>query len=225
MFVDSDDFLAENAVEVLMNSAYHYDADIVQGGFYEFNDADKLLNYKIYTSCESVSSNGVIAGMPWGKVFKTDLFDRVCFPENYWFEDTVVTAILTHLAERIVATEDMVYYYRKNSNSITNTSKAKPKSVDTYWVHRCVMEARKELGLSTDLNFYEHMLRMIILSYKRTERVPSNVKEALFVLFRELLQSVRKSDFVVKRQYKNLEKAILDNDFNKYSFLCKWSFI
>lgn len=222
MFVDSDDFLTENAVEDLMQSAYRHDADIVQGGYYGIDHADKLLNSKNYTNCESVPSNGVLAGMAWGKVYKTKLFDRLCFPEKYWFEDTVVTAILTHLAEKIVTTEAMVYYYRQNPQGITSCSKAHPKAIDTFWVHRCVMEARKELGLVADVKFYEHLLRMVVLSYDRTKLMPDTVRNAMFILFREMLLTVRQDHFVVKKRYKNLDRAISEGDYKRYTFLCKY---
>ena len=110
-----------------------------------------------------------------------------------------MTAILTHLAEKIVTTEAMVYYYRQNPQGITSCSKAHPKAIDTFWVHRCVMEARKELGLVADVKFYEHLLRMVVLSYDRTKLMPDTVRNAMFILFREMLLTVRQDHFVVNK--------------------------
>ena len=222
MFVDSDDFLTENAVEDLMKSAYRYSADVVQGGYYDIDDADKLLNRKNYTNCESVPPNGVLTGMAWGKVYKTTLFDCVCFPENYWFEDTIVTALITHLAEKIATTESMVYYYRQNPKGITNSSKANPKAIDTLWVHQCVLEARNKLELPTDLKFYEHLLKMVVLSYNRTKHMPDAVQSAMFILFREMLLNIHQDHFVVSKRYQNLDRSILEGNYKRYSFLCKY---
>ena len=222
MFLDSDDFLSENAVESLMGAAYHIGADVVQGGYYKVEAiTEKLLKSVDYRDCESVPQNGVIAGMPWGKVYKAQLFCRVCFPEGYWFEDTIVSTLITHLAKSIATISSIVYYYRQNPAGATSSSKKRPKSVDTFWVHRCTLGARKKVGLDTDEGFYEYLLRATTLSYRRTEALPETVKISMFVLFREMLQTSRKSHFIVSKKYRNLEKAILDGDFKRYSFLCK----
>lgn len=221
MFVDSDDFLTENAVHDLMSAAYRCDADIVQGGYYEIDSStEKLLGSMIYTNRESVPPNGVLAGMPWGKVYNARLFSNVCFPEKYWFQDTIVTGLLTHLAERILTITDMVYYYRINPSGITGSSKHSSKAVDTLWVHQCVLKARVGLGLPTDIKFYEHLLRMIILSYKRTKHTPETIRLSLFVAFRDMLLSVRESHFVVNKRYTKLEKAIIEGNYRRYSILC-----
>lgn len=222
MFVDSDDYLPDNAVEDLMKVAHRLDADMVQGGYQCVNATnDELLGSVVYADCNDVPPNGVLSGMAWGKVYKAHLFSQVCFPEKYWFEDTIVTALLSHMSKRIATIADIVYFYRQNPAGITKSSKAKPKSVDTFWVHRCVLDARKELGLAMDVGFYEHLLRMIVLSYKRTQGLPEPIKMALFVLFRDMLQTARENHFVVNKCYKNLEKAILDGNYKRYAFLCK----
>lgn len=224
MFVDSDDFLPDNAIQELLNAAYRLNADILQGG-YQYIDGgikEKKMGCLTYPYRESIPPNGVMAGMVCGKVYRSNLFYQVCFPEKYWYEDTIITAIISHLAKSIATIPSIVYYYRQNPSGQTKDSKGKPKSIDTFWVHRCVLEAREKLGLKVDVDFYEHLLRMVILSYRRTELEPKQVKICLLILFREMLQSVRKDDFIVKQYYKNLEVAIMNLDYNRYSFLCKF---
>ena len=153
MFLDSDDYLTETAVEKLLDTAYRIDADIVQGGYYDFDgETEAIIGCKVYSNSADVPSNGVLAGMAWGKVFKPYLFENICFPERYWFEDTIITGLITHLAKNIATVSDMVYFYRRNNAGITRLSVGKPKSIDTFYVHRCVLKARKELGMQTDLS-------------------------------------------------------------------------
>ena len=97
-----------------------------------------------------------------------------------------------------------------------------PKSIDTFWVHKCVLDARKELGLTTDVEFYEHLLRMVVLSYRRTKLVPENIRFSMFVLFRKMLMNERDGNFIINRKYSNLDKAILVGNYNRYIFLCDW---
>ena len=223
MFVDSDDYLHENAVQVFLETAYGLGADIVQGGYYYIDClTERIVHKKTYYFGENIPPNGVIEGMVCGKIYLTSLFDYVCFPEGYWYEDTIITALISHLAKSIVTIPNMVYFYRQNPNGQTYNSRGKPKSIDTLWVHRCVLCARKALGLSAGVDFYEHLLRMVVLSYKRTEQEEEIIKMSLFVQFGEMIRSVRQDSYVVKTVYRNLEKSILSKDYAKYSFLCKY---
>lgn len=224
MFVDSDDYLTDHAVQSLIAAAYALGADIVQGGYFNVDgENESILSEKRYKNDCSVPPNGVLAGMAWGKVYKANLFEKVCFPEVYWFEDTVVTGLLTHLAVSISTVSDMVYNYRRNNFGITRVSVGKPKSIDAVYVQRCIVKARRELGLSTDKAFYEHMLRMSVLTYQRTMSEPDAVRRSIFVLMKSLLEDIRGTQsFPVDRRYRKLEKSIIDGDYAKYSLISRF---
>ena len=214
--------MTDNAVQDLLETAYNLNADIVQGSYYDIDDSGiKQIGVKKYDYCESVMPNGVLSGMPWGKVYKSNLFYTICFPEKYLYEDTVITALVSHLAQVIVTIPQFVYFYRLNFQGAVRASKGKPKSIDTLWVHRCVLDAREKLGLKTDTAFYEHLIRMMVLSYKRTETEPDEIKKSIFILFREMILSVRQDEFRLQKRYINFEKAIINGDYRRYAFLCK----
>ena len=222
MFVDSDDYLSENAVESLLAAAYFRDADIVQGGYVRVTENEKKQFGGVkYCDASGVAPNGVLAGMAWGKVYKAELFSGICFPEGYWYEDSIITGIVTHLAARIATISDNVYFYRTNAMGITQTSRGKPKSIDTFYVLRSTLNARKQLGMKTDCAFYEHLLRIIPLCTQRTQNEPEQVQRAMFVLIKKMLQEQRgNSGFEVHDRYKKLERVILCGDFRKYRLLC-----
>ena len=225
MFVDSDDLLNDGAVEALLNEAYRLDADVVEGGYYEIDDYDGT-RLEVHTDCfcDHVPPNGVYYGMPWGKVYKTKLFNKICFPEGYWYEDTIVTGLLTHIARVRAKIPEIIYSYRKRITSTTSISAYKPKCLDTLWVNLCVLDARKQLGLKTDVNFFEHMLRQIILNYKRTINEPEAVKKSLFVMTRKMLLELNEEGpFRISEDHRCLEAAILNKDYRKYCLLCRLS--
>lgn len=223
MFVDSDDFLPKEAIDELMSAAYQMEADIVQGSYLDTDETGETFSGGTHFKKSSgVMRNGKLAGMAWGKVYRANLFQHIHFPEGYWYEDTITTALVTHLAKNIATIPEIIYYYRQNSAGITRISQGKSKSVDTYWVHRCVMQDRGKLGMVTDCAFYEHLLRMVALSYQRTKSEPMDVKKALMILWKDLLKQERKSEFVLSSQYKFFEKAILECDYNRYRILCNF---
>ncbi len=222
MFVDSDDYLPANAVEALLSAALSRDADIVQGSYsYVDQSGYRQTSVKTYDDSSDVAPNGVLAGMAWGKVYRAELWQKVSFPEDCWFEDTIITSIVTHLASRIATISDVVYCYRNNCAGITKTSVGKPKSIDTFYVLRSVMEARRELGLHTDSAFYEHLLRLMILCARRTKQEPEQVRLSMFSLFQKMIHEERcLADVTVQGQYKSLEEAIFQGDYRKFRMLC-----
>lgn len=222
MFLDSDDFLPENAVQSLLYAAVYRNADIVQGSFrYLDQSGSKILGLEKYENKGSVAPNGVLSGMAWGKVFRRELWQQVCFPEGYWFEDTVITSLLTHLASSIATVSDVVYCYRKNDRGITRTSAGKPKSIDTFYVLRSVLEARRTLGLETDSAFYEHLMRLMILCVQRTNREPLPVRKSIFTLLQVLLEQERcRAEVHLQKQYDQLENLLIRGDYRRFRLLC-----
>ncbi len=222
MFVDSDDFLHEYTVQSLMDAAQARNADLVQGGYCHFDTVrQRIYNPVLYRNQDHVPPNGVLAGMAWGKLYRAELFQNLCFPKDYWYEDTIITGIVSHLAKSIVTVEDMVYYYRNNQEGITRTSVGKPKSIDAFWIQRCVLQERKKLGLVTDSAFYEHLLRMAVLCFQRTQREPEAVKQSIFVLLRQMLLAERPDSFTPCAHYRALDQSIQLGAYQRYCFLSK----
>ena len=99
MFVDSDDMLVPGAIERLLNVAVRNQAEIVQGDYYELYD-DNIVDLKQRRGKERCvkPALGNLQGFAWGKVFKSQLFENVVFPEGYWFEDTVLSFLVLLLS-------------------------------------------------------------------------------------------------------------------------------
>lgn len=222
MFVDADDTLTENAIDAYLRAAYSSNADIVQAGYSHVSETGcKCVSRTIYVDADNVSPNGVVAGMVCGKVYKAELFSEICFPKGYWYEDSIITSIVTHKARQISTISDILYNYRINTAGMTVSGKGKAKSVDTFYVLRSILKARKQLGMKTDLAFYEHLLRIVPLCFQRTKYEPEIVQRSIFALIKKLLEEERGDcGFAVDRQYKMLESAILNGDFRRYRILC-----
>lgn len=85
MFLDADDRLADGAVEALVREAVRTDADIAEGGYSRFSHR-KILSVFRHRDMQTEDWR-VLYGFPVGKVYKSELFERVCFPPGYWFEE------------------------------------------------------------------------------------------------------------------------------------------
>ncbi len=223
MFVDGDDLLTVGAIEALMCAVKEKRADIVQGGFISFDsDSGKTRDITQYEDNDHLPPNGVLAGMPWGKVYRASLFENICFPDRYIHQDTIITGIITHLAENIATIPNLVCRYRLHKKSITSTVRVSPKAVHTLWVNLCVLRARQQLGLKTDESFYMHLLRLVVLNQARVRTQPVDVQYAIFILTQKMLRDNRECLKLNKMdaKYKKLDNAILEGKYVKYLYLC-----
>lgn len=217
MFVDSDDFLADGAVQALMQAAYNNEADIVEGSAVTCTEDGR--KYKTaYKKQGRLGVDGLYGG-PVAKVFKSSLFNNVLFPENFWYEDSLMRQIIYPTAKTIFGISDVVYCRRNNPRGITSTGVKKPKSVDSLWVTIRLFEDRNILGLSTTQDYYEYILRMARLTYQRTAFQPTEVKKAVFTVF---------ADFVGNNfcgykteKYFDLEYSIKNKNYELFSAYCE----
>lgn len=214
MFVDSDDKLTGGgAVQALLAAAFKYDADIVQGGHNTLlGNVVKDLGKK-YKKLEFLKADGKFGGWAWGKIFRGELFEKIKFPEKYWFEDSIMSFLIYPVAEKTLVIPDIIYSYRMNSAGITQTAANKKKSVDTYWITELLMHERENFNLPVDETYYKKIIRQIILNYARTR------KQCIFELTSGLFEKYFKEEYKYKK-YIELERAFRSRDFGQYRLYC-----
>ena len=113
LFVDADDMLMDNAIEVLMRKSVETDADIVEGEYIEFDNNIKPDIHKDLI-CKTKSTR--LNGYPWGKIIKAEKWVDLCFPKGYLYEDTIISTLLIPGSRKIIKIPNIVYYYRNNPN-------------------------------------------------------------------------------------------------------------
>ena len=208
MFVDSDDLLADNAVELLMNVALSKNADIVEGAHIEFTDTKPV---------ETGLREEKVSGYPWGKVISAEKMINLCFPEGYLFEDTIIATLLIPSCKVVYTIPNTIYYYRKNENSITATLGKKKESIDTlYMTYYCLKESLKRGNKMT----LEDFLCQVRLNWLRTQKLPTKIQKAIFVAEIEMLYKYfDESEFNTERAMRELEKVLRKHYFYAYEWL------
>lgn len=223
MFVDSDDFLYENAIQHLMEAAIQKDAEIVQGNFHFFygNDSKELAK-------KTTSKGKKIAPLdplnmqcyPWGKVYKNSLFKRFEFPEQYYYEDTIIGFLIVPSVSKVYQISNYVYGYRTdNSLSISRTNLLNPKRVDTYWITEELMAEHEQLNLPNDDVYAQRLMKQTIINYDRTRKFPLIIRQSIFVLTCDLLQKYIKTKNYGKHQM--LGESLENRNFKLYEWYCK----
>lgn len=135
MFVDSDDYILLNAIENLLGTAYDNDADIVEGAAFSFYDDGKISRLFKH-SCSNKKVNPVhdMTGYPGGKVFKSEIFEHIKFPEHFLFEDTILIMLIYPTYKDCWVINDEVYAYRVNMKGITQNLKNNFRSIESQWI-------------------------------------------------------------------------------------------
>lgn len=221
MFVDSDDTLADGAIQNLLECAYRENADIVEGSSSHFNEKKEwsLMKHKNQNQVEPVNQ---LSGFAWSKIIKSEFFQTLKFPESYWFEDSVMAYVLYPSIKKACTISSVVYRYRVNYNGICHTAIDKPRCIETYWLLEELFRIRKELKMKSTQEIYEKLFKQIRLNYQRTLLMDTEVKKSIFVLTADLINR-EFHDFHTKQDYmKDLEAALRENDYGRYCRFCSF---
>lgn len=132
-FVDSDDWIAENMLEVLYNLCINYSADIAVCGFekkdtYDNNVVNSYQSNVIEYSQKQflevllrVRSNRCVH-YAWGKLYKKEVLDPVeHFPYGIYNEDVEAMFKSVFRSQKIVEITYPYYFYYYNVNGISHS--------------------------------------------------------------------------------------------------------
>ena len=214
MFVDGDDMLAEGALDVLLEEAFAADADIVEGSFSAFDAAGRTTRLQHKRNKNAAAAD--LFGYLCGKVFRSELFARVCFPENYWFEDTICVYLLHPRAKRIVTTDALVYLYRRHEASISFTHKNSLKTLDALYVTQSVLRDAKELGIKADRKLYDAFLTDVKVNLSRFVSLDENIHKDAFVVTCALRRAYFPDLKTNDGELRALERALDAGDYGSY---------
>lgn len=177
LFVDSDDYISEDCVQKLLDCAYKKQCQIVQGNF-------------AYVYKETIENNSLdeksIPGYPWGKLISSELFENICFPKGFIFEDTIINTLIFPSANKITCIDDVVYYYRDNEAGISHSFIDDKKMLDTiYMTYFCYKESfDRELKID-----YATFCQQVRINWFRIQKFPEKIIRASFFLMCDLYDS------------------------------------
>jgi glycosyltransferase involved in cell wall biosynthesis len=129
VFCDSDDYLPENALEILYNSITENKVDIVVASFQYVSERKKkaIKKGKLTYGTDSLSIyksllDGELFHSLWGKIFDRKLFDNhdyETFLHQTNGEDGILFYQIVKNIKELKVIEDVVYYYFINPNSFS----------------------------------------------------------------------------------------------------------
>lgn len=133
-FVDSDDLIASNALELMMDYAIKCQSDIVVTSYIiSFSDDNVVPSPAAISGCLSFDHIDTLQEIlckstrweAWGHLFKKSLWDDVRFPEGILYEDLATTPYIFAKSDQITILQTALYYYYKRPGSIMRQSEKK----------------------------------------------------------------------------------------------------
>ena len=161
-FVDSDDWVELDYVEVLYNKLIEYQADIAVGNYYSYNEQEGIFYFHIFGNSyyEKVYDNVSIFENFYesehmknfalicvgGKLYKSDLFRELRFEVGKLDEDGYLNQKIYLLAEKTIYLNAGLYAYRQREGSSS-------RSWTEKWMHALVDAMSERITLLASLGY------------------------------------------------------------------------
>lgn len=171
-FIDSDDFIHTDYIEVLLDSMESKEADIAVAGFCKFTSenvvvkainegAGKNISLKdvILSYCSLNSTESATFISCCNKLYRRELFDTMRFPNGKLNEDAFISyQLLVNATNGIVLIDEPLYFYYIRNDSIVGSSFSKRNLdvLDAY--HGAVKWLLEKNEQSLALCFYPPLL-------------------------------------------------------------------
>lgn len=165
-FADSDDYLSQDFIEMLYTKARKYNADMVQCGY---SATTPFGTQKVYATPEKVMSiqdeeerSRLVSGFVWHSLYHRSCFEKVRFPEHFYYEDMINRMVFMRILSKIVTINDVLYYkcYKEDSAYVHQTRRCfDAQKIDQLWLAKKFLVFTQELGFPVNNAQYRQLLR------------------------------------------------------------------
>lgn len=194
LFVDSDDYIHPQMVEILLTNLQYTDADMVVCGFKQVWEKDEVV-FPEFTSnavaegikgeagktvevfrgqdvMNNLQYKNLLTVVAWNKLYKAELFQEIRYPKGRIHEDEFLTHHILHLCKKTAYIKEELYYYLQRSDSIMG--EVKYIGVRDGWIaYEERLAFLREHGYEQMVLFTKlHMLHYICKFYCRLENRP-----------------------------------------------------
>lgn len=165
IFVDGDDWVEPNFIELLYNRAKETGADVTMCDFY-WDNSIEIVIYN--TAPEGEGENGsrlrdetINRRCPpavWIRLFRRSLFteNNIIWPKCGMAEDYVISAQTSYYAKKLAHVDKPLHHYRFNANSYCHLESEEMinKKVDGYIKNfKIIQEFMQQNGIATSMAF------------------------------------------------------------------------
>ena len=169
MFVDSDDVLSENIVQLLYNVIENTGSDVAicdvvhifQGEEYVFEEDDATIILESKDAIKEMWYQKSFLPSAWGKLYNARIFKDIRFTENRLFEDIDIMHEIFWQANKVAYTKTKLYGYVHREKSITNQVFSK-RDADILIIADKILFSAKVIILMLSLPIITQVIDMVV---------------------------------------------------------------
>lgn len=229
MFVDCDDTIRSDCVQKMVESAEQKKSDIVISAYNLIKEDGGVIknirryiypagNFMNYCAKERIMN---YPGLPWGKIYRRDLFKKIRFPENYWYEDTIIQFLVFRSANSYCYLPETLYnYYWYEENYSKVQAKVTNRLMEHYWIVVKMIQLNDQIGLPRDSTLYTTTLRHFgNYLYHDISKLDIDKQKDVFVLAYAILHEIKPKEKVhLNFQMRELEKVFQYKRFSNWKY-------
>lgn len=231
-FIDSDDYLIENTLPTLLDTAKKHTSDLISFGFQLVNEDEKTLTTVYNKSsgdvqyCEDFINEHTIIANVWRYFFKREIIinNGIEFIKGIYHEDESFTCTYISFCKTIVNLNLVVYNYLQRANSIISTKDTAQviKKINDLLIvcsslkdliHRSNISKKMKVGLSKK---HEQLLVSVFLRMKKDKLEKSEVNSLIGIMR-------AKGDYPIIIKHSNYKFKLASFFINSHLF-CKLYF-
>ena len=162
-FVDSDDYVEMTFLERMYEKIKETESDVVICGYYAITEKDReLIKCHMNLSPDQKVEFLLSPPMVWNKMFKKEIFDKLRFKQDIFYEDLDICLKMVNYINRVSFVDDALYdYYVQHSGSVMTQKSFNNHLLDIF----TVLEENKKLLEGT---YYREMEYIYIIHLLRT---------------------------------------------------------
>ena len=220
-FIDADDYISRNALEILYNTAKEYNADVVYtSSFYKQHNGQwyQLLDYyrkrgqtQIYTINQhdklTLYGSKLIYTI-WVKFIKRNIIlEHNLLFKPFNGEDLIFSIQLLYYSSNFVVIPETLYYYRESKNSVSRRPSSQTNKILAYWANRIKSTYKYISEFFKEINYTDTDLLINILNFEYNMYLRKTLNQRQITSFTD----------IYKILYSNLDQE-QRNDINEILF-------
>lgn len=216
-FIDSDDYIDEHMIEIMVKKIEITNSDIVCCGFYFEMDngyiSKSFMPSLILNKSDAIDAlieNTYLNHYSWNKLYKKKVFKNVYFPEGKLFEDIRTTYKLFLNADKVCLIDEYLYHYQIRKNSIISSSKG-DKVFEIFNAYQALKHDLIKLYPDKKSLMIKSEMNILINQYMELYKWRTNVEE----LKLQNTYNLFKNDYHTLTQFSIKERL-------KYSFFLRF---
>ena len=183
-FVDSDDYIAPNMLEIMYNHAINNKLDIVVCDTINvYPDKEQYLISNYHYSENNVKNYLVSPPMACIRLYNKILFNNISFKKGIYYEDLELTPKLVNQTTKIGFINEGLYYYLQRTGSIMKQQVWNDKLLDIFKVLESNYQALyKKYPQEIEYMYITHLLRtatLRFLEYENSNQYINKVKDEI----------------------------------------------